>query len=209
LIQGIADKIDAHADGLAKISCARQGKPFFLVQMKVQGSIAWTRNTADLKIPVADTEHKRIENQRKPLGVSGSITPWNWPLMIAIWHIILALGSGNTVVNKPSSLTPLSTLHLIELINQVLPTGVVNSVTGEASIGNAKSLHPDIQKIAFTGSTCTGQKIMSNAANNLKRLTPQLAGNDAATVLPDSDIDAINPALYRQLFSIWVRLVSV
>ncbi|WP_261844927.1 aldehyde dehydrogenase family protein [Aliamphritea ceti] len=203
LIHQIADKIEQHADELAKIIVQEQGKPLFLANMEIQGAMAWTRYTADLEIPVEiieDSENKRIENHRKPLGVVASITPWNWPLMIAIWHVIPALRSGNTVVCKPSGLTPLNTLRLVELMNEVLPAGVVNIVTGEAEIGNAISRHQDIQKVVFTGSTATGQRIMESAASNLKRLTLELGGNDAAIVLPDSDIDAIAEGLFQTSF---------
>ncbi|WP_271274248.1 aldehyde dehydrogenase family protein [Aliamphritea hakodatensis] len=203
LIRQIADKIEQHADELAEIIVQEQGKPLFLANMEVQGALAWARYTADLEIPVEvieDSPNKRIENHRKPLGVVASITPWNWPLMIAIWHIIPALRSGNTVVCKPSGLTPLNTLRLVELMNEVLPAGVVNIVTGEAEIGNAISAHEDIQKVVFTGSTATGQRIMESAAGNLKRLTLELGGNDAAIVLPDSDIDAIAEGLFQTAF---------
>ncbi len=203
LIHRIADTIEQHADELAEIIVQEQGKPLFLANIEVQGALAWTRYTADLDIPVEvieDSPNKRIENHRKPLGVVASITPWNWPLMIAIWHIIPALRSGNTVVCKPSGLTPLNTLRLVELMNEVLPAGVVNIVTGEAEIGNAISAHQGIQKVVFTGSTATGQRIMESAASNLKRLTLELGGNDAAIVLPGADIDAIAEGLFQTSF---------
>ncbi|WP_432695035.1 aldehyde dehydrogenase family protein [Marinobacterium sp. YM272] len=203
LLHKIADAIEANADELARIVVQEQGKPLFLAQGEVGGAVAWTRYNADLAIPVKvieDSEHKRIEAQRKPLGVVASITPWNWPLMIAIWHIIPALRSGNTVVCKPSGLTPLSTLRLIELINDVLPAGVVNMVTGEREIGEAISLHPGIDKVIFTGSTPTGQNIMANAASNLKRLTLELGGNDAAIVLPGTDVDAVAEGIFQTSF---------
>ncbi len=165
--------------------------------------MAWTRYNADLEIPVEvieDSEHKRIEGHRKPLGAVASITPWNWPLMIAIWHIIPALRTGNTVVCKPSGLTPINTLRLVEIINEVLPAGVVNLVTGERAIGEAISSHRDIDKVIFTGSTPTGQSIMSHAAVNLKRLTLELGGNDAGIVLPGTDVDAVAEGIFNTAF---------
>ncbi|WP_428035389.1 aldehyde dehydrogenase family protein, partial [Amphritea sp.] len=96
--------------------------------------------------------------------------------------------------------TPLNTLRLVELINEVLPAGVVNVVTGQAEIGGAISSHPGISKIVFTGSTPTGQRIMSSAAANLKRLTLELGGNDAAIVLPDADVDAIAEGIFQTAF---------
>jgi acyl-CoA reductase-like NAD-dependent aldehyde dehydrogenase len=203
LMHKIANLIEANADELAEIIVLEQGKPMFLAQMEVGGAVAWTRYNADLEIPlktIQDSENKRIEAHHKPLGVVASITPWNWPLMIAIWHIMPALRTGNTVICKPSEYTPLNTLRLVELINEVLPAGVVNVVTGESEIGNAISNHHGISKIVFTGSTPTGQKIMSSAATNLKRLTLELGGNDAAIVLPDVDVDAIAEAIFQTAF---------
>jgi len=203
ILHRIADRIEVNAAELAQIITQEQGKPLFLAEVEVGGAVAWTRYTADLEIPVKvieDSENKRIEAHHKPLGVVGSITPWNWPLMIAIWHIMPALRTGNTVVCKPSSFTPINTIRLIELINEEVPAGVVNIVTGESGIGSAISSHPDINKIVFTGSTPTGQRIMSSAAANLKRLTLELGGNDAAIVLPDADVDKIAEPIFQTAF---------
>ncbi|WP_255487328.1 aldehyde dehydrogenase family protein [Oceanospirillum sediminis] len=199
----IADNIENNAAELAEIVVKEQGKPMFLAQAEVSGAVAWTRYAAGMDIPtdiIEDSENKRIEVQHKPLGVVGSITPWNWPLMIAIWHIMPALRAGNTVVCKPSGLTPLNTLKLFELIQQELPAGVLNVVLGDAEIGNAMSEHPGIDKIIFTGSTPTGQQIMRNASSNLKRLTLELGGNDAGIILPDADIDAIAEGIFQTAF---------
>ncbi len=203
LLHKIADRIEANADELARIIVREQGKPLALAQVEVGGAVAWTRYNADLEIPVKvfeDSEHKRIEGCRKPLGVVASITPWNWPLMIAVWHIMPALRTGNTVISKPSGLTPLNTLRLVEIINEVLPAGVVNLVTGEREIGEAISRHAGIDKVIFTGSTPTGQNIMANAAGNLKRLTLELGGNDAGIVLPGTDVDAVAEGIFNTSF---------
>lgn len=203
LLHKIADKIEENAVELAQIVVEEQGKPMFLAQMEVGGAIAWTRATAELELPVdvlEDSENKRVEVHRKPLGVVGSITPWNWPLMIAVWHIMPAIRSGNTVVSKPSGLTPLNTLRLVELINDVAPAGLVNSVTGESGIGSGITKHTGIRKIVFTGSTPTGQTIMRGAADNLKRLTLELGGNDAGIVLPDADPSAIAEGVFQTAF---------
>lgn len=203
LLHSIADRIEANADELARIVVEEQGKPLFLAQMEVGGAVAWTRATAELEMPVEvleDGESKRVEVHRKPLGVVGSITPWNWPLMIAVWHIMPAIRSGNTVVAKPSGLTPFNTIRLVEIINEVAPAGLVNVVTGESGIGSGMSGHPGISKIVFTGSTPTGQNIMRGAAGNLKRLTLELGGNDAGIVLPDADPSAIAEAVFQTSF---------
>lgn len=202
-LHSIADKIEENAAALAEVIVKEQGKPLFLAQAEVGGAVAWTRYTADLEIPVEvleDSENKRIELHRKPLGVVGSITPWNWPLMIAVWHIMPALRTGNTVVCKPSGLTPLNTIMLAEIISDVVPAGVMNIVTGESGIGSGITGHDKIRKIVFTGSTPTGQAIMRNAASNLKRLTLELGGNDAGIILPDADVDAIAEGIFQTAF---------
>ncbi|WP_246624580.1 aldehyde dehydrogenase family protein [Oceanobacter mangrovi] len=201
----IADKLEAHHEELAAILTSEQGKPMGGTgsMFEIGGAIAWARYNASLEVPVEvlqDDDNGRIEMHRKPIGVVGSITPWNWPVMIAIWHIIPAIRTGNTVVNKPSPFTPLATLRMIELMNEVLPAGVVNSITGDNDIGAAISSHADIGKIVFTGSTPTGQKIMSSAAEGLKRLTLELGGNDAGIVLPDCDAKAIAAGLFWGAF---------
>ena len=203
LLHRIADSIEENADELARIVVQEQGKPMFLAQAEVGGAVAWTRATAELEIPVKvieDSPGKRIEMHRRPIGVVGSITPWNWPLMIAVWHIMPALRSGNTVVIKPSEYTPINTLRLVELINDIVPPGVINVVTGTSEIGRAMSVHSGIGKIVFTGSTATGKDIMFHAANNLKRLTLELGGNDAGIVLPGTDPEQVAMPIFQGAF---------
>ncbi|MFJ4373238.1 aldehyde dehydrogenase family protein [Pseudomonas japonica] len=198
-----ADDIEREADAIARLIVREQGKPLALAMSEVMGGVAWTRYNADLEIPVEQVEdnpRQRVELHRKPLGVVASITPWNWPFMIAVWHIIPALRAGNCVVSKPSSLTPLSTLRLVEILDRHLPPGVINIVTGEKGFGSAITTHPGIDKIVFTGSTPTGQSVMRGAASNLKRLTLELGGNDAAIVLPGTDIAAVVDDLFNAAF---------
>ena len=204
LVHAIADALGAHSEELTKLLTLEQGKPGVGFAgmggaFEIGGTLMWAHATADLELPVEviqDNEQARIEIHRKPLGVIGSITPWNFPLMIAIWHIMPALRSGNTVVIKPSEYTPLTTLRAVEIMNEILPPGVINIVTGDGSLGAAMSSHPDINKIVFTGSTATGKKIMQSAAGNLKRITLELGGNDAAIVLPDTDVAAAAPKIF-------------
>lgn len=200
----IADAIEANADELAELLVMEQGKPLegfagLGAQFEVNGAALWTRATAAMDLPVEviqDNEEARVEVRRKPLGVVASITPWNFPLMIAIWHIIPGLRVGNTIVLKPSEYTPLTTLRLAEIINDILPPGVCNVITGHGATGGLLSAHPDVAKIVFTGSTATGKKIMSAAATTLKRLTLELGGNDAGIVLPDTDVQAMAPKIF-------------
>ena len=201
----VADRIEEHAEELAHLLTLEQGKPLNGLgsRWEIGGAVAWTRYTAGLSLPtkvLQDDNEGRVELHRKPIGVVGSITPWNFPVLIAIWHIIPALVTGNTVVCKPSPFTPLATLRLIELMNRVLPKGVVNCVTGKDKIGAAMSSHRGIGKIVFTGSCATGQKVMENAAGTMKRLTLELGGNDAGIVLPDVDPKAIAEGLFWGAF---------
>lgn len=207
-LHAIADALEAHMPELMELITKENGKPLGGLNgigsgMEVGGAMAWTHYTAELDLPVdviQDNEEARVEVHRKPLGVVASITPWNWPLMIAIWHVIPALRAGNTVVMKPSAMTPLATLRFAEIANEILPPGVLNIVTGEAGVGSAITHHPDIDKIVFTGSTPTGKNIMEAASGNLKRLTLELGGNDAGIVLPDVDVKAIAPKLFGVCF---------
>lgn len=208
LCHAIAQKIEDHADELAQLITREQGKPLsgFGSRFEIGGVVGWSHYTGTLSTPVvvlADDEKGRVEQHRKPLGVVASITPWNWPVMIATWHILPALRTGNTVVCKPSPYTPLSTLRYVELINEVLPAGVLNVVTSdetEDNLGALMSQHPDIRKIVFTGSTATGAKVAASAAPTMKRVTLELGGNDAGIVLPDADPKAIAEGLFWGAF---------
>ena len=201
----IAIAIESHSEALARLLTEEQGKPLNGLgsRFEIGGAVAWTRYTAELTLPVEviqDGPEGRVELHRKPIGVVGSITPWNWPVMIACWHIIPAVRTGNPVVIKPSPLTPLSTIRLVEIINEVLPPGVVNVVTGENDLGSLMTSHPGVAKLTFTGSTATGRKIMQNAAGTLKRLTLELGGNDAGVVLPDANPKEIAEGLFWGAF---------
>jgi acyl-CoA reductase-like NAD-dependent aldehyde dehydrogenase len=210
LLHQLAALLESNMPELMALVVSETGKPMKGLNgvgagMEVGGSIAWTHVTADLSLPIdviQDNAEARIEVHRKPLGVVASITPWNWPLMIAIWHVIPALRAGNTVVIKPSEFAPVATARFVELANTILPEGVINLVTGarDSSVGPAIVTHAGIDKIVFTGSTPTGKKIMANAAGNLKRLTLELGGNDAGIVLPDVDVKAVAPKLFGAIF---------
>jgi acyl-CoA reductase-like NAD-dependent aldehyde dehydrogenase len=200
-----ADLIEVHAAELAQLLTREQGKPLNGLgsRFELGGAAAWTRHTATLRLPVEavqDDAEAHIAIHRKPLGVVLSITPWNWPLMIGIWHVMPALLAGNTVVIKPSPLTPLSTARLVEILQQALPPGVLNLVAGADDLGPVLTSHEDIAKICFTGSTKTGRAVMQSAAPTLKRLTLELGGNDAGIVLPDCDPASIAENLFWGAF---------
>lgn len=202
--EAVTAKIQEHAEEIAQLLTREQGKPLNGQgsRFELGGAAAWAGYTAGLSLPMKvlqDNNEGRVELHRKPLGVVGSITPWNWPVMIAVWHILPAIRTGNTVVIKPSPYTPLSTVRLVEIMNEVLPAGVVNVITSDdvtQNIGAAMSQHPGIRKMVFTGSTNTGKKVMMGAAETMKRLTLELGGNDAGIVLPDVDPKAIAEDLF-------------
>lgn len=204
LLDRVADAMEARKQEIARLLSREQGKPAHSAALgEVGGAVNWIRATAKLRPLVEvlkDDENGRVEIRRKPLGVVASITPWNFPILIAIWHIIPAILAGNTVVLKPSSGTPLSTLLMVEIANEHLPAGVLNSVSGPGALGGHLSGHAGINKIVFTGSTPTGRDIMKRGSSNLKRLTLELGGNDAAIVLADADIEATAKKVFLKSF---------
>ena len=135
---------------------------------------------------------------REPLGVVGAITPFNFPLLLATWKIAPALAAGNTVVIKPASDTPLTTLRLGEIALEAgLPPGVLNVVVGDSSAGNHLVEHPDVDKITFTGSTEVGKQIAAKAAGNLKRVSLELGGKAPNIIFADAPLDdAVAGALF-------------
>jgi acyl-CoA reductase-like NAD-dependent aldehyde dehydrogenase len=204
-VSRIADTIHANIEELAELLTREQGKPLNGMgsRFELHGAEAWARYTGSLELPVeilSDDETGRVELHRKPLGVVGSITPWNFPVLIAIWHIVPAIRTGNTVVIKPSPHTPLSTIRLVELLNEALPKGVLNVVAGRDDLGQMMTEHPQIQKIVFTGSCATGRKVMQTASGTLKRVTLELGGNDAGIVLPDANPKEIAERLFWGAF---------
>ncbi|WP_413671667.1 aldehyde dehydrogenase family protein [Massilia cellulosiltytica] len=207
-LHALGGALEANMPELMELVTRESGKPLQGLNnvgagMELGGAIAWTHVTADIDLEpevIQDNEQARVEVHRKALGVVASITPWNWPLMIAIWHVIPALRAGNTVVLKPSEYTPVATARFVELANDILPPGVLNVVTGGGAAGAALTGHPDVNKIVFTGSTRTGKRIMENAAATLKRLTLELGGNDAGIVLPDVDVKTVAPKLFGVAF---------
>ena len=201
----IAGAIEANAEALAEILSREQGKPLNgpNARFEVGGCVAWTRVPAGTPLPVevvVDDGETYAEMHYRPLGVVGAITPWNWPMMIAIWQIIPSLRMGNTVVQKPSEYTTLSGLALNHVINSVLPAGVLETISGAGDLGSHLVQSEKIAKIMFTGSTRTGKKIIEASSGNVKRLTLELGGNDAGIVLDDVDPKAIAEGLFWGAF---------
>jgi len=171
-----------------------QGKPLALAGYEVGGSVAMIRAFVAMDLPVKilrENDSERIVQQHAPLGVVAAITPWNFPLMLLMMKVAPALLAGNTVVAKPAATTPLTTLLFGELCARLLPAGVLNVIADQNDLGGLLSQHPDVAKVAFTGSTATGRKVMASVANTIKRLTLELGGNDAAIVLDDANVKEV------------------
>jgi len=175
-------------EGLARMLTQEQGKPLDKAGQEIMGTAFWAQYTSTLDLPievVQDNAQSHIEVRRKPVGVVAAITPWNYPIMLAMWKIAPALLAGNTVVLKPSPFTPITSLMLGEILRDIIPAGVLNVISGGDELGAMMTTHKVPRKISFTGSVETGKRVAAAAAPDLKRVTLELGGNDAAIVLPD------------------------
>jgi acyl-CoA reductase-like NAD-dependent aldehyde dehydrogenase len=203
VIARIADAVQANAAELARLLTQEQGKPIGDATGEVYGAAAFFRYFSTLDLPakvIQDDEGKKVEAHRRPLGVIGAITPWNFPLILMAFKVPAALLAGNTIVLKPAPTTPLATLRFGELIKDIVPAGVVNVIADANDLGGELTKHPDVRKVSFTGSTATGKKVMESAASALKRITLELGGNDAAIVLDDVDPKAAAPKIFAGAF---------
>jgi acyl-CoA reductase-like NAD-dependent aldehyde dehydrogenase len=199
LLIALADAFAARQDEFARLLTEEQGKPLAHAAVEISQSIDLIRYFASLDLPlqvIKEDEKQKIFRQYTPLGVVAAITPWNFPVILLMIKVAPALLAGNTVVIKPAPTTPLTTLRFGELCAEILPSGVVNVIVDENDLGEALTSHPDVAKVAFTGSTATGKKVMASVAGTLKRLTLELGGNDAAIVLDDVDPKEVAPKLY-------------
>ncbi len=202
-LRDCAAAIDAHADEVARVETLEQGKPLRDSLGEMGGAAHWFREYAAFPLPhdvLRDDEDGRVEVHRKPLGVVGSIAPWNYPIFLAAMKIAPALLVGNTVVLKPSPYTPLATLKLGEVLREVLPPGVLNVVSGGDELGAAITTHPAVRQICFTGSVETGKRVAAAAAPDLKRMVLELGGNDPAIVLGDVDPKGVAEKLFWGAF---------
>jgi betaine-aldehyde dehydrogenase len=196
VMHGLANALEERSEQLAKIEARNAGKPIGDARGEIGMVVQTFRYYAGAPqrllgqtIPVAGGVDMTF---REPLGVVGLIVPWNFPLVIASWKVAPALAAGNCVVLKPAGLTPLSALELEKIaIEAGLPMGVLNVVPGPGSeIGVRLVEHPDVAKIAFTGSTGVGRGIAAGAAQTIKRVTLELGGKSANVVFADADLEA-------------------
>ncbi len=195
-----AELIKEHAGGLAALLTSEQGKPVAEARGEVTHLAHGVRYYAEAATKVRGA-HQELPSTlgrsygmviRRPMGVCAAITPYNFPLTLLGTKVAPALATGNTVVAKPASTTPLATLEVARLFAEAgVPDGVLNVVTGRgATIGDALVGHPDVRRIAFTGETATGRHLMSIAGPALKRVTLELGGSDPVIVCADADVDA-------------------
>lgn len=204
LLFKIADLIRVNAKRLAELETRNCGKPLAEAEYDVTDAANCFEFYAGLATKIHGETMSVPANSfsyvvREPIGVCGQIIPWNFPLLMAAWKLAPALAAGNTVILKPSELTPITALELFKLIDQCgFPAGVVNLITGPgAGVGEELATNSMVDKVAFTGGTVTGKKIMQAATGNLKRITLELGGKNPNIVFADCDLEmAIDGALF-------------
>ena len=208
VLHGLADAIDANRDELADLESRDQGKPMSLARdLEIPRAAANLRFFADAirqeKGDFFDLGAQGINyTLRRPRGVAGCISPWNLPLYLFTWKIAPALATGNTVVAKPSEITPLSAHRFSQLaVEAGMPPGVLNVVQGRGDTVGARIVeHPDVPTITFTGGTSTGEWIARTAAPMFKRLSLELGGKNPIIVCEDADLETAMPTIVRACF---------
>jgi acyl-CoA reductase-like NAD-dependent aldehyde dehydrogenase len=198
LVWKLGERLMEQADEIARLETLHNGKPITesrhveipMAAECLQYFAGWADKIEGDTIPVKG--EALVYTRREPLGVVAAIVPWNFPLLLAMWKVAPALATGNTVILKPASQTPLTALALGQLAIDVgLPPGVLNVITGSGgTAGQAIVEHPGIDKVAFTGDTSTGKGIMRSAAETLKHVTLELGGKSPNIVFADADLDA-------------------
>jgi phenylacetaldehyde dehydrogenase len=201
LIWALADRLAADARVLAELETLDNGKPLadtLAIDIPVGAELlrymgGWATKLKGDSVQIGDPDDFQAYTLREPIGVVGQIIPWNFPLLMALLKIGPALAAGCTLILKPAEQTPLTALRLGALALEVgFPPGVVNILTGYGeTAGAAMAAHPDIDKIAFTGSTEVGRRIVAASAGNLKRVSLELGGKSPMIVMPDADVDAV------------------
>jgi acyl-CoA reductase-like NAD-dependent aldehyde dehydrogenase len=208
LMHALADALEANAEEFAQIESLDNGKPVGLAQyVDVNGAVGhlryfagWPTKIEGGVLPVS-APNMHVYTRREAVGVCAQIIPWNFPLLMAAWKLGPALAAGCTIVLKPAEQTPLSALRLGELALEVgFPPGVLNVLTGDGETGAALVDHPDVDKVAFTGSTAVGREIGAKAGRALKRVTLELGGKSPNIILPDADIDAAVKGSFQAIY---------
>ncbi|MBK5289073.1 MAG: gamma-aminobutyraldehyde dehydrogenase [Acidimicrobiia bacterium] len=196
-LYAVADAIEADLDTIKRLEMENCGKPAGMIEFEMDLTLDnWRFFAGGARFLEGRAAGEYIEEhtsylRRDPLGVIGSIAPWNYPINMATWKLGPALAAGNTVVLKPSELTPMTALRLAEITADILPKGVLNVVTGDGkSAGDALVRHPDVAMVSLTGSVETGKVIARTAAETLKRVHLELGGKAPVIIFDDADIDA-------------------
>jgi betaine-aldehyde dehydrogenase len=198
----LADLVEAHADELVALESENTGKPVGLTAEEevppMVDQIRFFAGAARILEGTAAGEYLEGHTswiRREPIGVCAQVTPWNYPMMMAVWKLAPAIAAGNTVVLKPSDTTPVSTLRLAELAAEVLPPGVLNVVCGDRTTGAALVSHPVPQMVSITGSVRAGMEVMRSAADDLKNVHLELGGKAPVVVFDDADLEAAAEAI--------------
>jgi betaine-aldehyde dehydrogenase len=199
----LADLVEEHADELVALESRNTGKPLGLTASEeippMVDQIRFFAGAARTLEGKAAAEYMAGHTswvRREPIGVVGQVTPWNYPMMMAVWKIAPALAAGNTVVLKPSDTTPATTVRLAELAAEVLPPGVLNVVCGDRDTGRALVEHRIPQLVAITGSVRAGMEVAGAAARDVKRVHLELGGKAPVVVFDDADVEAAAEAIY-------------
>jgi aldehyde dehydrogenase (NAD+) len=209
LLRRLADLVEKHRDELAALEALDNGKPYHVANAVDVGMTiqclryysGWADKISGKTIPVASNDYFTY-TRKEPIGVAAQIIPWNFPLLMAAWKLGPVLATGCVSILKPAEQTPLSALRLADLIKEAgYPAGVVNVLPGQGNTGALLAKHPLVDKVAFTGSTEVGHKIMAaSAASNLKRVTLELGGKSPNIVLPDADLSEAVAGAHFGLF---------
>jgi acyl-CoA reductase-like NAD-dependent aldehyde dehydrogenase len=200
----VLTEIERHAEELSVLLTAEQGRPLFQARWEID-FLTKLYGPAFLQMDLPETDRDvahigRVFKRYTPIGVVGAITPWNVPVLLSFIKTIPALLAGNTVVLKPSPFTPLTVLRIADSIRDLLPPGVLNTVTGGDELGPWMTSHRGIDCVSFTGSVETGKRVLASASATLKHASLELGGNDPGIVLADADPDAIAQDLFNSMF---------
>lgn len=203
------DALAAHAEELLELLVKEQGKPLDAAEAELNLSLDNMKfHATEFSMPTTDLgtneTHKTVV-LHKPIGVVAGITPWNFPIFCAVQKWAPAITMGNSFVLKPSPMTPMTSLRIGEILADVFPAGVFNTVSGDDTasfnVGSHLTVHPDVAKVSFTGSTRTGKQIYEAAGQDLKRVTLELGGNDPAIVRADADIAEAAEGVFQAAFA--------
>ncbi|KAI8949304.1 aldehyde dehydrogenase-like protein [Xylaria longipes] len=203
VLQDVADCLRANKDVLAHIHTKETGKSFPMASADVEVAALhfeyYKGITLEDDVQYEDDTVK-IVGTYVPIGVMAAISPWNFPMILSSVKVVSALATGNCVIIKPSPFTPYAILKFCELAQSVLPPGVFQALSGGADLGERMTLHPGIHHISFTGTLAVGQRIMRNAAKTMKKVVLELAGNNAAIVCEDAELERVVPSVAAGCF---------